>query len=706
MLKKYGAFFIGAGIAVTGVLWYERDDGTIMGEDMAWAVNRAMDVHLIGRLMGDESPDYWGGGAPYDSFGSNILKGAVIGMEDLRKLALRVEDLPQWVNPVWVDPAYSAAFRDGAEILACKDQPALTVEDRVWTGYESGDYVEYPYQVRTYRAYAPTNVVSHVRTLAGRAWNGRMPFEKGVSLTNEPICRWLHGGAAMKWNYLMWPDGSFWTTNMGVKAYTLPFRRKHTGERYSVHVRPYYMRWMRLVDGMLNTVGEMEYVMTASKHASVAVRQDYPPAGAQMCALLDVVAADGTAQGFAAASGAFPPVEVSPGSNTVRVSFGYGFNPPANGRLVAQVVRNGNMYSVTGCNVYTNDTGNYDVQAYCEPSYGRPRADLLRVWLDVPGMAPGERYVAIGPAPLPGGEFRGAFRMDSHIGMVLNGAAGFNMWLNPLAPDTVVHDRTVTRRNLGAAKAVLDECRVSAYVGLRPFKSVRTVMHEYRSEYVFEWDNDLGAITADVFSSLRLTSVSTNDSVHPLFGGGLSVSALTWGESYKSSSGVCDYTFYPEREYELSYPSAYAVTNGFVGKIRVFAVCGYNPFGYEHAGGLGYWEPWVVFSKQFHADELPVSNLPHLSLCDETGVVKVDDSSGYFVDSYSLAEGFRGIKLNQIYVKESPSSTDDLRFTWNPPEMTPLNPGVTYTLNKQNGDYLLIGTKYGISVRILRYIAI
>ena len=699
MLKKFGAFFIATGIVVTGVLWYEREDGVVAGEDMAAIIQQTMDVALIPRLFGNEVPDYWGSG--FDSFGSNILKGAVISMEDLRKVALRVEALPQWSNPAWIDLAYSDVFADGAEIMTCTNKPLMVVSTNFH--YDTSTY----YEVRDYRAVTPTPI-SHVRTLAGRAWNGAMPFERGISPTNDPICRWLDAGAGIAFDYPMWPSGSFWTTNMGAKAYTLPFKKNHTQEDYTVYVKPFAISGMTLVDNVENPVSSSVVSLSlGGPQRGARVVTTYQPATTQKYALLNIFTPDGQMYSFSAAGGfsmqqvaavAGASIVVAPGDNVIQVR--RNIQLPANGRLVAEVLQNPGRYTVAGCNVYTNDAGVYDLTLNMSPWITPTRADLLRLWLDVPGVTPVPVHVAIGPAP--SAMQSEPIRLSEFTKAVINNVAGVNIWLNANQSNavTTVYDRTITRRNLDAIRAVLTNCMTSAYISASPFLSsrhTRTYSSSDKSD-----PNGSGSFLSNLGALFSAT-----DYTYTAEGSGneyIIASCQSFEDKWTYSDGAVypSFTGHQSLErpsvasYVLSYPSAYAVTNGYVSRIRVFTVWMYTA---QSRDSMFPWSPWEVQSSGFFEEDIPLSWMPRLSLCDESAVMKTGDSSGHYKDSYNGVTGFRGITLNQIYEVSNPTTTNDLAFTYTFPEISHINPA------KDNYHFLrpVSQNKTGLEIKALTY---
>jgi len=707
MLKKFGAYFVGVGIVVTGVLWYARDDGVVAGEDVAALINRAMDVHLIGRLMGDGTPDYWGDGGVNDAFGSNIVKGAVVSMEDLRKVSLRVEGLPQWQNPVWVDPQYSHLFEDGAEILTCTNRPVMVaVTNQYWVG---GGYVDY--EVREYRAVTPTPV-SRVRSLGSRAHNGAMPFERGVSPTNEPVCRFLHGGAGFAWDYPMWPDGSFWTPEMGAKAYTLPFKANHAADAHTVRVRPAVLSWMRLADNAMNRVDGLSVTLGAYRFYALT---DYPPYGSQMYALLDVTGPSGHQYSVAAAYPFGSPqitlegpwaVALADGVNTIRVRRTVPL--PADGRLRAELVRKPSAYWAEGCDVRTNDvSGYYDVKVWDFTGTAH-QANLLRLWLEVPGIEPVYTHVAVGPGP--SATPAGPLRISPFVREPSYGSAGFDVSLAAGAPAATVYDRTVTRRNLDAARAVLTNCTVSVYVANAPFLSASHTSLSYRSDYV-RGEGPFGTGLDGMFASLSLFSVSPD---YPSAGHICDILVDYYAGRHEGYPWEYDGYIYrfnrvSEKTLTLAYPSAYAVTNGHVSRIRVFAVCGYTEESAVGDGPNGAWTPGTVHAQGYTAATLPLEGLPFLSTCDESAVDKTGGPGGHYEDNYNSVHGFRGITLNKVYDVYSPSSKGDLTFTWELPEITPANPGAPSVRSFHPSPYGYRETewlRYSLRVNDLAYVIV
>lgn len=71
---KYGKYFISAGIAVTGVLWFQRPgDSRIHGEDKAALFERAMEMKVAAYLERDDEPDFILANEYYSNPSNSIL---------------------------------------------------------------------------------------------------------------------------------------------------------------------------------------------------------------------------------------------------------------------------------------------------------------------------------------------------------------------------------------------------------------------------------------------------------------------------------------------------------------------------------------------------------------------------------------------------------------------------------------------------------
>ncbi|MCL2464716.1 MAG: hypothetical protein FWF28_06580 [Micrococcales bacterium] len=702
-MKRFGAFFVFAGMAVTGVLWFSRDDGVVRGEDMAALIQRTMDVWLVPRLFGDAVPDYFGDGGPADSFGPDILGGAVLRVDDLRRVAARVEELPQWQNPVWVDPAAAHLFEDGAEILAFAQGPALTV-------VPSGGF-----EYHRWDSFTPAPV-SRVRTLSSRAWNGAMPFEAGVSLTNEPICRWLDGGAAMAAGFAPWPHGSVWTPDMGARAYTLPFRRKASLEDFPVFVGTVLAVGMEVPGAVLELSPERPQGTVAVAVTDLAPNQCYALARAR------------TAQGGEAHFAAVTPIRHTPprllpegGSlavvmapepggwtawrSAIRVSVA---PMPAGGALRAASL-SGNVIA-TGCAVEASATGRvYEVTA----EYGEAAgvADVLRMWLEVPGVARDPIYVAVGTPP-PGA---GAFGVTPSA-QEAAGLAAFGVSLPAAAGGAVLHDRAVRASGLDAARAVLTNCTTTAYLAARPFDVIEGVWEQSYPPGITDGSaGGFGGFWAHVpalFAAVRdNTAVHTNGSYPPAYNFAVSsrYEVLTDANgSYHGYEGSIRETRPVSARVRLLYPGAYAVTNGHVARVRVFAVYGFGTSVIEH--GVVFPDDAVEYrAAHLRADGVPLGGLPLLSVCDESGVDKTTTLARRFIDNYSGAAGFRGIRLNKVHEALGPASAADLTFTpaFPAPEpQIPHAPNELYTRDDGATRREMSALNYEVSIPCLAYVVV
>ena len=141
----------------------------------------------------------------------------------------------------------------------------------------------------------------------------------------------------------------------------------------------------------------------------VNVRPSTAPYGIQRCALLDLITPDGRTYSLTYAGAPYTSgnyqfhltttshnVEVPPEGGTIRFTRKVAL--PANGTLRARVIQTAGRYTASGCQVYTNDTGVYDVPIY-DMLYDTKSAAILCVWLDVPGLTATNTYVAVGPPP-------------------------------------------------------------------------------------------------------------------------------------------------------------------------------------------------------------------------------------------------------------------------------------------------------------------
>ena len=701
MLKRFGAYFVAGSIAVTGVLWYAREDRTVHGEDLAAVINQAMDTYLVGKLMGDAAPDYWGDGAPYDSFGSNILSGGVVGLEDLRKAALRVENLPAWQNPVWIDPQDSGKFADGAEIVSFTNRPLMAIVTN-----DAGAVT------REYRAVTPAPV-SNIRTLSSRAYNGEMPFVRGISLTNEPLCVWLDSSAAFGWSYPMWPSGSFWTADMGASAYTLPFKTVSSIDDFPVFLTPVLNNGMEMRDSGGNAIGGRVTLTAGAPRQTVALFATNGMAAGQSYALVRVTAADGQHAGsFAAADGAMGGVTLVPTSGQLAYEIGAGgtveipvsnrIRPlPANGRMRFAFAGGSMRFDAPGLNVSTNDSGFYSVTVSEWPGLASPGADIMRMWLDVPGVSAAPTYVAIGSAPRPGtaGPYltRHAQYADPFRGAAFDAVLPVESFTPARSNATgTAYGRAIAERNLGAMRGVLTNCATTAYICPDTAGNFSVYRVEGTRLDSSIYTNNTGTFESNLATLYGRLAVSlTNYAPGPghLYSTAMSFTETQWTDNTipTTHNGNLTVTQTDALTLGLKYPSAHAVTNGLVNRIRVFAVYGLtstvSPG--DSAQTSDDYSGWA-----FGPQSLPLANYPRLSLADETGVDRTFSKGIGFADLYSGVRGFRGMKLNLLYDVSNPATANDLIFTHRPAPITPVNPVTpniredhtfntyTYTLNR------------------------
>ena len=259
--------------------------------------------------------------------------------------------------------------------------------------------------------------------------------------------------------------------------------------------------------------------------------------------------------------------------------------------------------------------------------------------------------------------------------------------------------------NLNAIRAVLTNCTASACIAVNPFRSKERIastytgsMDTFSGTFDTALDGSFGSFGWEFDTPYQNSSVCYLRAYmqaieYPDTGGFRAVGSVNLETS--SSLSVSG----------LRYPSAYAVTNGYVSKIKVFEICAI-----AEDLAIAAYDSNYVYRTCVSATNL-LGGIPRLSVCDKSDVNRTSSGQAWCSYSYknSSTYGFHGITLNKIYEVSDPSSTDDLSFTYSYPVPTlirPTEPNVLYDYESVGFKYITREINSVIRISAFRYIVV
>jgi hypothetical protein len=230
---KYGRYYIAAGIAVTGVLWFNRpSDMRVKGEDVADLYEAEAERSVITALTGTDTPDfdyYNSRLAAAPSGGTNTVDSRV-RYADISTIAERIRhSIQRGGNIFWT----SDDITNGQQIAESMGSWSVTN-----TVYNNAPYGITNVQVRTY-SYSTNSFKDMIVTSGTRLWNPGSLFEYRDGLdgsvmtkTNLPVSNLVYGrGTAFTCQTNSLRNGSWWPLQ---RTYTFPWEQWNDVDRIRV----------------------------------------------------------------------------------------------------------------------------------------------------------------------------------------------------------------------------------------------------------------------------------------------------------------------------------------------------------------------------------------------------------------------------------------------------------------------------------------
>jgi hypothetical protein len=185
---KYGHYWISAGILVAGALWLSRPgDKRILGEDLADLFEATQEVLVVPYLTGAQVPDWEAYNDTYVGYGSNSIS-SVIRYRDISTMAGRIRyTVTRSDGPVyWTEES----FGDTAELAVSSgsyaeaESTGITVDELNGGGWAITN-LTYSY---TANIFADSIVTTASRMLANNSqFEAEMPIDLGTDAYNTAI---------------------------------------------------------------------------------------------------------------------------------------------------------------------------------------------------------------------------------------------------------------------------------------------------------------------------------------------------------------------------------------------------------------------------------------------------------------------------------------------------------------------------------------
>ena len=211
-LVKYGKYFISAGIAIGGAVWLQRPkDVRIKGEDIADLYGAVQDCYVVPYLVGEALPDWQ---AAND--GNTTTVGAAISYYDIKTIGMRARDL--WTrngNILWTTNMFAGDTVEPSKMLggfSFTNTNLAVVDDLNPNGLMV---------TNRYYTYSTNTYADNLITTATRLFTPAMKFEPWImgsqygwmvpiTSTNLPVSGYVFSGASAGTfqsltNYTSWP---------------------------------------------------------------------------------------------------------------------------------------------------------------------------------------------------------------------------------------------------------------------------------------------------------------------------------------------------------------------------------------------------------------------------------------------------------------------------------------------------------------------
>lgn len=225
---KYGAYWISAGIAVTGVLWFNRPaDKRVLGEDYADVFEAVQERLVIPYLEGDAVPDW----AAANGYSTNSIDNRIL-YANILTMAKRTRDIVTKTDGhiFWI----TEDVTNGMQLAVSRGSYFVTNTVESVYGWYSITNVEHRYSTNTFE--------DTLITSATRLWSTNSLFEyldningSILTLTNLPVANLIYGrGDAITGRTNSLRYGSWWPF---LRSYTFPWEQWSDVNRSRVTVQ-------------------------------------------------------------------------------------------------------------------------------------------------------------------------------------------------------------------------------------------------------------------------------------------------------------------------------------------------------------------------------------------------------------------------------------------------------------------------------------
>lgn len=232
---KYGAYWISIGITVTGVLWFNRpDDKRVLGEDYADLFEAVQERYVIPYLEGEAQPDYTAAnGGKTNSIDNRILYSDILVMASRTRELLTQNSHILWsgeafsaetVEPAKMFGSYAIQLSSG-QVVDTLNSGGVAVTNRYYS-YVTNTFCDVSVTTATRMILPPMKFVPWITTGLGYTFTQ-------ISTTNLPVSGYVFSGAVAsnlygRTSYTAWPFDT---------AYEYPWEQWSCFERSRVVVR-------------------------------------------------------------------------------------------------------------------------------------------------------------------------------------------------------------------------------------------------------------------------------------------------------------------------------------------------------------------------------------------------------------------------------------------------------------------------------------
>lgn len=720
---KYGHYYISAAILVAGAVWLSRPgDPRVMGEDTADIFEQVQEILVVPYLTGTQLPDWEAANAYENSYPSNSIYSPARYL-DIQKMANRIRTVVTksdaaifWTDQDFTSDTVTLALSYGS-YRADEESAGIQVDELNAGGWAITN--------RLYR-YTTNTFSDAIITTATRLWTNSSLFEAtmtidngafaAISLTNLPIANNVFGrGAAsgLAASSGFHTPGSWWPFAW---SYSFPWEQWSYPTKSRVTVFPY--------SGSNVSFTNVAWVATNALAVSLEATTN-GMAGYAVGSLMDVNGNLSVQFAYVQPPPASSPIYLynTPGgpfetdysvnkewSDVWYVSFRINKDGIAGGQALAWEIAAGDylfMDSNGGGSAYEF----LGVQAYPGPylpGYPIPTPtnslSILKIWVPtVTNVAP--IYVAISVKDGTAVKTNAYFEVTSDI--AAEGAVTGSATANAVASGfTATDDRRITTNKLNEFAQVLTNLNRTVYIGglssLSCTGQTDYVSYHSVTNYVEEYLGDAGETPSyydtytksDFLADVQIPNVwQTNQSAQTAFdtlysyhcellergqAGGDDTPSWSWW-SLVEVNGEAQFTARKHTAVTPVYPSLYAITNGMVKSVKVYAVIEAQPSitigtDYYDWDGLADYYSHNVSGEYWHQGNLgaTVSNITLSAASHALDATRTKGLNKRFLSYGNLGFTDQAV-FNLIYQTNNP--TEQIRFDLGPLAVT--HPDIT-----------------------------